>query len=237
MKQNRKDETHEEKLERGRRHRAAAKKREQAKRDAMTPEEIEARLEARRAYQREWQRKRRLADPEAARERDRIRYRMYDKKNAARAKAYREKNAEAVAARAKARYEAGKEKYLARSLKQRKARLRDRPWYNSLNQAKNRAKRQGLPYSLSDEWAASVWTGRCALTGVEFELLARSNVGKGESGPRRLSPSLDKIDPALGYTPENSRFVCFAVNTFKGETAGDDFIYQMAELLLANRPE
>lgn len=66
---------------------------------------------------------------------------------------------------------------------------------------------KGLPYSLTPEWAESRWTGRCEVTDIPFNLLATKS--------DFYSPSIDRISPELGYTPENSRFVLFALNSFK----------------------
>ena len=88
------------------------------------------------------------------------------------------------------------------------------PWRELLNSAKERAKKAELIYALSREWAKSTWDGKCALTRLPFRL------GRGTVGP--FSPTIDKIDPLLGYTPDNSRFILFAVNAMKGAGSDDD---------------
>jgi len=50
--------------------------------------------------------------------------------------------------------------------------------------------------------------GRCAVSGLPFSL---AEIGHGRAR-RPFAPSLDRIDPALGYTPENLRLVCVAAN-------------------------
>lgn len=52
--------------------------------------------------------------------------------------------------------------------------------------------------------------------------------------PRFFSPSIDRIVPALGYTPENCRFILWAVNAFKHDGTDDD-MYRVAEALIAAR--
>lgn len=49
---------------------------------------------------------------------------------------------------------------------------------------------------------------RCALTELEFDV-SPSRSGRGHAPFR---PSIDRIDSTKGYTPENCRIVCFAVN-------------------------
>jgi len=50
--------------------------------------------------------------------------------------------------------------------------------------------------------------GRCALSGIEFDL---REVGQG-AAKRPFAPSLDRVDATGGYTADNVRLVCQAVN-------------------------
>ena len=54
--------------------------------------------------------------------------------------------------------------------------------------------------------------GRCAITGCEFR---RSTKGNHHKSP--FAPSLDRIDCRKGYTLDNVRLVCVAVNFAMGE--------------------
>jgi hypothetical protein len=83
------------------------------------------------------------------------------------------------------------------------------PWKSLLRTAEARAKRKKVPFLLDAAWAAARYTGFCELTGLPFSLAARG------SGPTRLSPSIDRIVPSVGYTPDNCRFVLWQVNAFK----------------------
>lgn len=106
-------------------------------------------------------------------------------------------------------------------------RTRERlPWLNSLRGAKQRAKRDGLPFLLTQEWAASRWTGRCEVTDIEFVFSTGRN-------PYLFSPSLDRIIPSLGYTPDNCRFVLHAVNALKGAGTNEQML-QIAKAIVSN---
>jgi hypothetical protein len=65
--------------------------------------------------------------------------------------------------------------------------------------------------------------GRCALTGVEFDLRV---VGAGQAR-RPFAPSLDRIDCSGGYTRDNARLVCQAVN-FALNAFGEDIFREIA---------
>ncbi len=84
---------------------------------------------------------------------------------------------------------------------------------------------RNLPFTLTDEWARARWTGKCELTGIPF-------VVEGKHG-KFFSPSLDRIDPKLGYVDGNCRFILFAVNTLKGVGTDEDMML-VARGLVAN---
>lgn len=78
--------------------------------------------------------------------------------------------------------------------------------------ARDRARKRSVDYSLDFEWLAALWVsqkGCCALTGIELDLLSRN---KRHRSYVPFSPSLDRIDGTKGYTPENTRLVCTAIN-------------------------
>lgn len=101
----------------------------------------------------------------------------------------------------------------------------EKPWMPLLYGAKQRAKDDGLPFSLTKEWMESRWTGRCELTGIQF----RGGRGKGPS--TIFSASIDKIVPSLGYVPENCRLILKGVNWLKGNGT-DDQMYEIAFALI-----
>lgn len=98
------------------------------------------------------------------------------------------------------------------------------PWKHILRSRYRDALKRGLPFTLTPEWAAERWTGRCEITDIPFNLTNFS--------PGFYSPSIDRIDPKLGYVPDNCRFILLAVNSFKN-TATDQDMYEVAKLLIS----
>ena len=78
--------------------------------------------------------------------------------------------------------------------------------------ARVRARKRGIPFEVSKSDIAMLQSviddGVCQVTGASFTL----------SGPRcATSPSLDRINPSLGYVGGNLRVVCHAINAGMGE--------------------
>ena len=116
-------------------------------------------------------------------------------------------------------YAENREKELERQRKYR-AENPEKVTINSLyRNAKVRAKSKGLPFTLTKEWVAErIERGICELSGVPFNIEAK----RGVQGP--YSPSIDKIVPELGYTPENSRMVLYGINALKSNGTNEDMI-------------
>ncbi len=77
-----------------------------------------------------------------------------------------------------------------------------------LRRARGRAKKRGLPFDLTLDWAIARLNEqnfRCALTGLPFYLEDRE-------GRNPYAPSFDRIDSKGGYTLGNVRIVVFAIN-------------------------
>jgi hypothetical protein len=92
---------------------------------------------------------------------------------------------------------------------------------------KNRAAKKGLPFEITREWIHErLIKGICEATGIPFILDEETGV---------WSPSIDRIDPAKGYTPDNCRLVIMAFNGAK-HTGTDADVLRLAEAVLANRP-
>jgi hypothetical protein len=103
------------------------------------------------------------------------------------------------------------------------------PWLNALRGSKQRAVKHNIPFTLTKEWAEARWTGRCEVTNIEFVLSDKRS-------PYLFSPSLDRIIPTLGYTPENSRFVLHAVNALKGQGTDEDML-RIAKAIIEHQKE
>jgi len=82
---------------------------------------------------------------------------------------------------------------------------------NLLFESIKRAKRKSIEHSIqpSDMQEIVKRSGlRCEVSGIQFEFEQITR-----KGPHRpFSPSLDRIDSSKGYTKENTRLVCLAVN-------------------------
>lgn len=103
---------------------------------------------------------------------------------------------------------------------------REFPWSQSLYSCMMRAKKNGIPFDLTVEWAEKNWTGFCSLTGIKFEQRQDGN-----TGPLPRSASIDKIDPHKGYVQDNCRFILHCVNSFKG-TMTDEEMINIAKFLI-----
>lgn len=73
--------------------------------------------------------------------------------------------------------------------------------------------------SLTDAWIAQ-WqhVTHCPVSGLPFKFGAATN-----NAVDPLTPSLDRLDPTLGYTPDNTRVVCAFVNFAKNAWSQEVF--------------
>jgi len=79
-----------------------------------------------------------------------------------------------------------------------------------LKNSRNRAKEKGLAFDLDKHWPElkkRIDVLRCELTGLPLDLNAIRDWN---------SPSIDRIDCSRGYTYDNVRIVCFAMNCAMG---------------------
>jgi len=81
----------------------------------------------------------------------------------------------------------------------------------ALANAKARAKRAGLPFDLTEQDVLALFdTRKCAY--CEAPVVTHANRG---GQPKNNSAALDKIDPVLGYTRENTVLACHGCNSRK----------------------
>ena len=85
----------------------------------------------------------------------------------------------------------------------------DHPLYRMLHAAKSRAKKKGVPFDLTLQDLDDVWNECCPILGIP---LVR---GEGIGGIQDNSPSLDKIDPELGYVKGNIAIISVRANRIK----------------------
>jgi hypothetical protein len=99
-----------------------------------------------------------------------------------------------------------------------------KPYYRSVagkasglvGSARARAKKSGMECTITREWIIEQHgrqDGRCAYTGWE---LRNGVTGRGYAR-NFYGMSLDRLDSTGGYTPENTRLVCWGVNRAKGD--------------------
>lgn len=133
---------------------------------------------------------------------------------------------EHAAQKSRAWHAANKDYANPRRVQRELATLAEYPWDRLFGSAKKRAKRFNLPYDLTHSWAKERWTGRCEITGIPFDLSSKKY-------GQMFSPSIDKIDPKLGYVQENCRFILFMVNIFK-YNGTDEMMLKVAEAIVKN---
>lgn len=153
---------------------------------------------------------------------------------------YRTANAAQIAARkAKHRREnpdAYQEQYARRDVKERRAavtrsKLKTRAVRRAvvlLRMAKRRAVEKGVPYNLDAHVAHYqnvIDAGSCQETGLAFDMLSRR-------GP--FVPSLDRINPQLGYVHGNVRIILWGLNCGFGDF-GEETYAKIATAFLQSR--
>jgi hypothetical protein len=83
----------------------------------------------------------------------------------------------------------------------------------AFNAARARAKRRGLPYD--EEFPDLELPDTCPVLGIAL----RYPDGNGKNKRSANSPSLDRINPLLGYVASNLRVISFRANTLKNDAA------------------
>lgn len=92
--------------------------------------------------------------------------------------------------------------------------------------AKSRAKRKNYEFALDQQDVFDMWdrqAGKCSLTGLP---MFEHHVGR-QLKRRPWMPSIDRIDSYRGYTKDNVRLVCFAVNVALNAW-GEDVVLRLA---------
>lgn len=95
-------------------------------------------------------------------------------------------------------------------------------WYS----ARSRASSKGVPFSILP--ADIIIPDLCPCCKIPLSPGERTN--------QDLSPSLDRIVPGLGYTPENTIIICFACNRRKNDSTPEqlyaiaDYVYRLRKV-------
>ena len=85
---------------------------------------------------------------------------------------------------------------------------------NFLGSAKRRAKRDNVPFSITGEYLLSIATDECPVFHTPFEW-GLSGLGQGNAKPN--GPTLDRIEPELGYVEGNVAFISSRANRLKDD--------------------
>lgn len=101
------------------------------------------------------------------------------------------------------------------------------PYAQIISHIRERSKTKGLECTINCAWAHKTYTGYCSITGLQFIRI------RGHGNVNAYHPSVDRIDPNKGYTPDNCRWVLFAINCFKNKFSDDD-MYYIANAMLNN---
>jgi len=91
----------------------------------------------------------------------------------------------------------------------------DNPDKRRLNTVRSRAKAKGVEFSLTPEDIA--FPQYCPILGIKLE------IGVG-SGAKPNSPSIDRIDPAKGYTRDNIQVISQLANVMKNNATPGQLI-------------
>lgn len=106
----------------------------------------------------------------------------------------------------------------------------DKTFYANLYRtAKKNASTRGIQFDLSKSDYAdivNVSDGKCGLTGIDFVLDKHESHGRAP-----YAPSLDRIDGQKGYSRDNCRLVCVAVNFAMNEWGENVFKYVAFRML------
>jgi hypothetical protein len=87
--------------------------------------------------------------------------------------------------------------------------------HRMFNGAKRRANEKDLPFTITtDEIKRALQMGHCERTGIKFVFCNNDSL---------FAPSIDRIDSALGYTPDNVQYVCCAYNMGKKHMTDIDY--------------
>lgn len=97
--------------------------------------------------------------------------------------------------------------------------------------AKRRAKNKNIEFDLNIDFLKDLWEsqkGNCSITGLKF-IIKNERTGKAQP----FSPSIDRIDPNIGYTKSNVRLVCYCVNCFLHDF-GENILEKISKSYILN---
>ena len=113
-----------------------------------------------------------------------------------------------------------------RKAQQRRSKERNpqRTWAGyATRDARNRAKKKGVPFNITIDYIISILTPKCPIYGTEFQWMGNRKI-------LPISPSLDRIDPAKGYVEGNVVVISSKANNINSAYKSAD-LYKVADWL------
>lgn len=108
-----------------------------------------------------------------------------------------------------------KTKELARQKTKYQTYKEKRPFWQKCVILKGKAKEKGFAFDLTEDFLKSIWTGKCALSGMDISLWMTNRREEHHA-------ELDRVIPALGYVQSNVIWVSRRFNRLKQDgTAGE----------------
>lgn len=104
-----------------------------------------------------------------------------------------------------------------------------RPFRYAFMRIKNRAKRVGLEFNLTEDYMKAIWTGTCAIFGTPIEIPYSTE----STDPNKAT--LDKVDPTLGYIVRNVQWVSNRANIIKSFGTEQEH-RQIADYIARHKP-
>ena len=89
-----------------------------------------------------------------------------------------------------------------------------------LHAASQRAKSRGIGFDLDLEWVRGGLRSGCPMTGEKYVI----GQGTNYSNRHPLTPSIDKVNPKLGYTKDNCRVVSWFYNMAKQQWSDEEVL-------------
>ncbi|MDO8844472.1 hypothetical protein [Methylicorpusculum sp.] len=110
------------------------------------------------------------------------------------------------------------------------------PHKRFLASTKASAKKRNLVFDISETWFKSkLARGFCEISGLPIKT---KTYEAGKVGERSFySPSIDRIDNAIGYVESNCRIVCWGLNMAKSKFTDRDINALALSLVLSHIPE
>ena len=102
------------------------------------------------------------------------------------------------------------------SAESRRMKEEEQPARRLFRAARNRARTAGISFNLTVEDVENVWPedGRCPVLGTPLQ--------QGRGMFHDGSPTLDQLDPARGYEPDNIAVLSYAANRAKGNMRAEE---------------